>query len=259
MSTLVLAAVTIIGTFGFMIFMRRRLDTQYAHLAAGAVAQRLGMQLVEGDTEHNLATRSVLPSVQNTGNAKGFLKQMAAAQVGGTLGEFRLRMVGRPYGSDAELVLFVREDLKVGYTENVTTTWSDLRVTIHAKCQVTPFEVALRKPMTGLESRRNERPMPTQRFAEPTLDKLLVIETFDPQLPRALAAALAPLAGYSYVHVTGAGNQLSFVMTPTSVMATASKLEQVVHVLASIAAVFEGKPAPLALAPAAPTSAHAVT
>jgi hypothetical protein len=248
MSTIVLSAVIIIGTFGFMIFMKKRLNTQYAHLKAGALAQRLGMQLVEGNPEHNLATHSVLPSVQNTGSAGGFLKQMAATQVGGTLGEFRLRMIGRPYGSDAELVLYAREDLEVGYTQNTTTTWSDLRFTFHVRSNVTPFELALREQMTGLETRANEQPMPKQRFGDAALDKRYVIESFDQNLPRHLAGVLAPLAQLAYVHVVGAGNQISFVMTPTAVCSSAMSLEQIVHVLASITAVFEGKPMPQPMA-----------
>ncbi|MDQ3340254.1 MAG: hypothetical protein M4D80_34280 [Myxococcota bacterium] len=247
MSTIVFAVLAVAGTFGFMIYMKKRLDTQYAHLRAGRIAQRLGMQVVEGDPEHNLATRSVLPSVQNTGSAKGFLKQVAATQIGGKLGEFRLRLEGRPYGAETELVLFCREELQVGFSENVTTTWSDLRLTVRSRCNVTPFELRLKKAMTGLEPRENEAPMPVQRFADPALDEKLVLEAYDPQLSRALAVAIAPLTQLAYVHVIGAGNTLSFTMTPTSVMSAAPSIEQILHVLVSIAAVFEGQPAPRAL------------
>ncbi len=254
MSTIVIAAITIIGTFGFMIVMKKRLGTKYAHMRAGVVAPRLGMQLVEGNPEHNLAIQSVLPSVQNTGSAGGFLKQMAATQVGGTLGEFRLHMVGTPYGLDAELRLYVREDLDVGYTTNTTTTWSDLRLTVAARCTVAPFDLRLRKETTGLETREREgERMPVQRFHVPALDERFVIEAYDPQVPRAIAAALAPIAHtLVYTHVVGAKNQVSFVMTPTSVMSCALSFEQILHALASIAAVFEGRPVPQPMA--TPTS-----
>jgi hypothetical protein len=176
---------------------------------------------------------------------------MAASSVGGTLGEFKMRFVGRPLGSDAEIVLYVREDLEVGYSSNTTTTWSDLRITIHAKCNVAPFAVVLREPMTGLEP-KHERTMPPQRFGDGALDKRYVVESYDPQLPRHLAAALAPIAQCACAHVVGSGNQISFVMTPGSVMSSAMQIEQIIHSLASISAVFEGKPAPQAFpAPAA--------
>ncbi len=244
MSTIVFAVIAVAGTFGFMIYMRKKLYTRFAHLRARQLAERLGMQLVEGDPEHNLATRSVLPSVQNTGSAKGFLKQMAATQMGGKLGEFRLRMAGHPYGSDAELVLYCKEDLEVGFTENVTTTWSDLRLTIHTRCNVTPFELRMKKQHVGLEARASEAPMPKQRFADPALDAHFAIEAYDPRLPGAISPAIAPLVQLAYVHVSAVGNRLSFVMTPTSVASVAPSLEQILHVLVSIAAVFEGKPAP---------------
>ncbi|MCW5808893.1 MAG: hypothetical protein KIT31_41460 [Deltaproteobacteria bacterium] len=252
-SQLFLVIAVVGGTFGFMFFMRRRLHTQYAHMRAGDVAARLGMRLVEGNPAHNLVTQSVLPSVQNTSSAKGFLHQMAATSVGGTLGEFKLHMVGQPYGAHAELVLFCREDYRPGLTENVTTTWSDLRLTIHARCAVAPFDLRLRKEMTGLEARRDgDAPrMPPQRFGIPALDERFLLECPDPRLPGALAAALAPLAtDVVYVHITGAGNQVSFVMTPTAVSCAAMSLERILHTLASIVAVFEGRPMP-AVVPAA--------
>lgn len=248
MSTIVFAVIAVAGTFGFMIYMKKRLDTQFAHLRAKQLAERLGMQLVEGNPEHNLATHSILPSARNTGSAKGFLKQMAVSSIGGKLGEFRLRMAGRPYGTDAELVLYCKEELEVGYSENVTTTWSDLRLTIHVRCNVTPFELRLKQEHSGLESRDSCRgddaPMPAQRFADPALDGKFKIEAYDPRVPNAIAPVLAPLAGLAYVHVSAVGNRVSFVMTTTSVTACAPSLEQILHVLVSIAAVFEGKPAP---------------
>jgi hypothetical protein len=229
------------GTVGFMVVMRKRLNTQYAHLRAGELATRLGMTLVEGDPQHNLATMSVQPATQNVYSAKGFLKQVAVSNLGGTLGEFKLRMTGKPYGSDAELVLYCKQDFEPGVTENVTTTWSDLRLTVHTRCAIPPFELRLRKEMTGLESRAPEQHMPPQSFGDAALDQRFRLESYDPTLPRRLATTLGPLANAIYVHVTGSGSQLSFVMTPATVNATAPSLEQVLHVLAAMAASFEGR------------------
>src|SRR5439155_1822614 len=128
-----------------------------------------------------------------------------------------------------------------GFTENVTTTWSDLRLTVMTRVPVPPFDLRLRDEHTGLETRRDDdQPrMPPQPLGDPTLDQKLVIETPDPRVPRAIAGMLAPLAHNAYVHVQGAGNQLSFVMTPASVNAAAMNLEQILHVLVSLAAIFE--------------------
>jgi hypothetical protein len=258
MTTYVLPLLFLAGTIGFMIFMKRRMNTRYAHMRAGEVAQRLGMQLVEGNPAHNLCTQAVLPSVQNVGSARGFLNQIAATQVGGTLGEFKLRMIGQPYGAAAELVLYCREDFQPGFTHNTTTTWSDCRLTIHARTAVVPFDLRLRQEMMGLETRErddDEPRMPPQGFGDAALDQRFVIETYDPQLPRRIAGALAPIAHVlPYVHVVGAGNQVSFVMTPQTVMASAACFEQVLHALVSIAAIHEGRAVPGAMA-AAPAPA----
>jgi hypothetical protein len=167
------------------------------------------------------------------------------------LGEFKMRMAGQPYGVAAELVLYCRQELETGYTEDVETTWYDLRLTVHARCGVTPFDLRLRKEMSGLPTRRetDELRMPAQAVADAVLDQRFAIETPDPGFPRRIAGVLAPFAPHiPYVHVTGTANQLSFVMTPASVMATALSFEQVLHMLASLAAMFEGRQVPAIMA-----------
>jgi len=109
MNQILLIAVVCGATFGFMFVMRRRLNTQYAHMRAGELAKRLGLTLVAGNPEHNLVTMSVQPAAQNTSSAKGLLKQVAVGQVGGTLGVFELRMHGKPYGAETELVLYCKQ------------------------------------------------------------------------------------------------------------------------------------------------------
>ena len=241
------------GTFGFMFYMRRRLNTQYAHMRAGQVVQRLGLQLVEGSAEHNLVTQSVQPSVQNAYSAKGLLNQMVKSSVGGSLGEFKLRAVGQPYGARSELVLYCRQELTPGLTENTTTTWYDLRLTVYARCGVPPFDLRLRSETRGLETRRvcDAPRLPEQRIGDPALDQRLAIETAEPALPRRIASALAPIAqGLPYVHIVGEGDHVSFVMTPASVMAAAMTFDRVLHALVGIAALCEGRAVPPAMAAA---------
>lgn len=258
-STLLVSIVAVVGTVGFMVFMRRKLNRQYSHMRAGEVAPRLGMQLTEGNPEHNLVTMSVQPSVQNTSSASGLLRQVAAGQVGGTLGEFKLRMVGQPYGANAELVLYCRQDFAPGITSNVTTTWHDCRLTVHARCQVAPFELRLRDEHPGLEARRTEHAvaLPAQQFGDAALDRRYVIEASDARATRYLGGALGSFGHAAYVHIVGSGNQISFVMTPASVNASAMTLEQTLHALVSIAAAFEGRPAPGALLAQPIAVAHA--
>lgn len=257
-STLLLAVITIAGTFGYMIFMRRRLHAQYAHMRAGELVPRLGLRLVEGNPAHNLVTESVQPAVQNATSARGLLTQVAAAELGGTLGEFKLHAVGQPYDTPAELVLYCRQELSPGLTCVTTTTWHDLRLTAHARAEVTPFELRLRTEHAELEARRaDDAPrLPARAFGDPGLDQRYLIATPDPTLPRRLAGALAPLGQLAYVHLVGDGHQVSFVMTPASVNASALALEDVLRVVASIAALADGRPMPGVIAgPAA--QAHA--
>jgi len=249
MTSLFLCVGLIAGTFGFMYVMKKKLGTQLAHLRASELAARMGMQVTEGNPEFNLGCHSVLPSAQALGSAKGFLGQMAKSSFGGKLGEFKLRMAGQPYGAHSELVLYCKEELEKGYGEDTITTTHDLRLTVHARSAVAPFELALRKEMTGLEIKRGDRRMPPQSFHDAALDQRYVIESTDPALPSRIATALAALPPHLlYVRIVGSGDQVSFVMTPGSVNAVAASLEQLLHVLASVTAVIEGRPMPGMLA-----------
>jgi len=247
--TILIAIVTIAGTFGFMYFQRKKLNTQYAHLRAGQLAPRLGMQLTEGNPEHNLATQSVQPAINNVGSAKGFLGQMAATQVGGTLGEFKLHLQGAPYGMRSELVLFCRQDLDRGLTTSTTTTYFDLRLSVYAHVALVPFEVRLRKETTHLETSRDEdQQMPPQRFGTPMLDDRYVVESHDPALPSRIAHAIATLAPhFLYVRIVGTHERVSFVMTPPAVNSCSTSFEQILHVLASTVSILEGRAAPAQL------------
>ena len=246
--TIVIALVTISATFGFMYFQRKKLNTQYAHMRAAQVAQRLGMEVTEGNPEHNLATQSVQPSVQNVGSAGGFMRQMAAANAGGTLGELKLHLQGTPHGMRAELVVFCRQDLKIGLTANTTTTWYDLRLTVHARAALVPFELRLRDEAAGLDTRRGDGPaMPAQAFGVPALDQRYIIESHEAALPSRILAALGALPPHlPYLRIVGTHDRVSFVMTPASVNASAFSFEPLQHVLVSIVAALEGR-APVAV------------
>lgn len=242
MSTIAFPALILFATFGFLIVSRRRLNQQLAHLQVGAVTARLGLQLIEGAPAHNLATQSVQPEAQNLGSARGFLKQMAATQVGGTLGETKIYAVGRPHGLQAELMLYCRQHLQPGFDSLTTTTWHDLRLTVHAPHALPAFDLRLRHETPGLPTRRGPDglALPERRLPDPALAERYLLTTADPTLPVRIASALAALQLLSYVHITGSGNQVSFAMTPISVMSSASAFEQILHALTQIAAALSG-------------------
>ena len=246
-STLFMALGITAASVGYMVFMRRRIAAQYAHTKLGELAPRLGLQVVEGDPAFNPVTDSVRPSVRNATSARGLLTQVAAANVGGTVGETRIRAVGQPYGNPTELVLYCREDLTPGLTTLTTTTWHDLRLSVQARRPIAPFDLRLRSETTGLETRRapDDPVLPEQALADPALAQRFVLTGVEPGLAARIGPALGPIAhGVAYVHVVGAGDRVSFVMTPTSVSVGALALEQVLHVLAAIAAALDGRPAP---------------
>jgi hypothetical protein len=247
MQNLALPILIVLATFGFMYFQRKKLATQFAHMRAAPLATRLGMRLTEGPPEFNLATQSVQPSVQNVSSGKGVLTSLAAAQVGGTLGEFKLHLEGEPYGERCELVLFCRQDLARGLARSTTTTWYDLRLSVAARATLVPFELRLRSEAAGLATQRDDGApaLPAQQFGDAALDARYVIETLDPALPARIAGVLGALPPFlMYARIVGAHDRVSFVMTPAAVMPSAPSFEPVLYVLVSIADVLAGRPAP---------------
>lgn len=245
MSNLVPAVLIILATFGYLWLSRRRLGQQYAHLQVGAVAARLGLRLVEGSAQHNLATQSVQPSVENLGSAGGFLKQMAATQVGGTLGETKIHAVGQRQGLRAELMLYCRQHLQPGLSRLTTTTWHDLRLTVHAPRALPRFVLRLRHETPGLPTRQSpqEAELPEQWIPDPRLAERYRLMSAEPDLAARIAGALTALQPLAYVHVTGSGDQVSFVMTPASVMSASFFFEEILQTLTLLATVLA---APLA-------------
>lgn len=237
--TSLLGIVACVGCVGFMFVFKKRLDTQYAHLKAGALASRLGMQMTKGSPEHNLCTMSVYPSANNLKSGAGWGKSMLASSFGGNIGVFELHMGN----SQAELSLYAKEDMQLGVYRQRTTTAHDLRLTRFARIP-SPFVLYLRNPMQGMEIQRPvEAGMPMQSFGDPRLDQMFVIEAHDPSVPQRIRPIVEQMMELSlYAHVDGSPRGISWVMTPAAVNYSSMYFEKLLPMLGQMASALEGRP-----------------
>src|SRR5262249_883930 len=80
------------------------------------------------------------------------------------------------------------------------------------------------------------------------LDQRYMLDAEDPNCPRYLMGAMHAFAGCEFVHVTGAEGQITFHFSENALMMCMHQIGQILHGLASLACIFEGKPAPQILA-----------
>lgn len=210
----------------WMLWNKRRAKAaieENADKNAGVVAERLGLQVVEGDPKQNLLY---------------FLQPM---------GDYArtIRMVGRPYGRPTEF--WVHDGRKVQeYIVASKTTWtfgSRLEVEV---AQIHAFEVMLRQPNAYLkvEGDFQKPPLPEVRTGVPHLDAHFIVRAGHPGIGPALVGALQLLATHHYVHLAGAGQKMWIKWERISLGYFAHSAEEYMLALETAACALEGRPAP---------------
>lgn len=209
---------------------RRRAATTHATLAA--MAQRLGLAVIEGDPELNLY----------------FLWHSDE--------DYRrnLCLEGRPFGrrlrwdfSDGQSI---RDFVMV---LEVTSSWACYLVA-DVNAQFPDFEATVRNPHPSLVPRRLHTTLPEVATGDPQIDAQYRIATADPRWAPALVPALRLLANQQYVHMVG---QAGVVMIPITKMGLSSFVEaaeQYSHALEVLACSLEGKQPPASVIAYSPTS-----
>jgi hypothetical protein len=232
--------VLVIAVIALFIYQRVRLQqglAQNQDKTFGAVADRLGMRVEEGDPNTNLLY---------------FMEKMGNYQR-------ELRASGQPYSHLASFRVIdsvKKQDLIV--VRRVTRSYGCF-LQVKLRQQVPPLEVVLRNP--------NQYLIPTQEMAErtelrevssgdPTIDAQFVIRTADPRIAPFLVPALQILSQQLFVHLAGEGDELWINVTRMGLPYFAGAAEEYMLAIESAACAIEGVPLPARLAvPAAPTKA----
>lgn len=230
-----LVIVIIIAVVGLLIFQRTRLKQSIAQNQDknfGAVADRLGMRVEEGDPNTNLLY---------------FMEKMGSY-------DRELRATGQPYAHLASFKVMdsvERRDF-VAYRRTTRTYGCFLQLKLQQ--QIAAFEVVLRNP--------NQYLIPTQNLAERTelvetpsgnaaIDAQFVIRTSDNRIAAALVPALQILSQQLFVHMAGDGDELWINITRMGLPYFAAAAEEYLLSIESAACGIEGQPMPARLAPKA--------
>lgn len=221
----VLAVAALIYSF----IARRKGLAATGHVTVGAVAGRLGLQVVEGDPSLNLY----------------YLSQPGR--------DYRrnIRLEGAPQGRR------MRWDFTDGIRHQDflvvvkrTTTWGCFLV-VEAGVAFPEFEITLRAPNEYLVPETMLGHLPEAPTGDPSVDQTFCIRVADPRWAPALAPVARALAGQLYVHVVGQGGSIMMPITRMGLPYFAHAAEQYAYALEVAACGFEGKQAPAAPPPPA--------
>jgi hypothetical protein len=192
-----------IGAVIFFVIYRRfmvaRHDQTYANYRAGELAQRLGLQLVEGDPTFNFFIRHA-----NVDVARG--------PSDGRPVHISVRMQGQPQGVPIELVYLYRVEQETGLVTVTWRTWFDCRMVAHARQAFPPFEVISRNAPLGPIAMT--MPLPPVPTGNPMVDSTYAVATQEPGMAQMLGQTLGAFAQFanSGIHLVGDGRTISFVM-----------------------------------------------
>jgi len=213
-------------------------------------APRLGLSVVEGDPNFNLmlaatAMDSQASQAKETGMV-GALKGVVTGEQSGTK-NLHVVLRGAPNGRATEYVYLHKEELDVGLLVNKLTTTFECRFTVQVARPFSPFEIVLRKPGMAMNSPA-EMSLPPRSLGDPLLDAKFIFSAADPKVAPTVAEALGPLANMPFFHVQAHHQAIHFVMTQFGSSAALASMEQVQYAFEQMAAAFEGRAAPGAVA-----------
>lgn len=216
----------------FSVVMRRRGIANTQHATLGALAQRLGLQVVEGDPTTNL----YYLSQPNRDYARS------------------LRASGAPYGRQVDFD-FTDGTRTQDFLVLVQTTHSwGCYLVARVGIAFAEFEITPRQPTQYLEPNVMLGHLPEAPSGNPQVDATYKIACADPRVGAALGAALPLLSDKLYVHVVGQGNAVMIPITRYGLNYVVHDAEAYLYFLEVLACYLEGKQPPQprpAMAPAA--------
>lgn len=189
----------------YMLVLRKRqaatMDQNSAGYRAGALAERLGLQVVQGDPMFNL----FIP--QATVDAMKGPRDGQPVHI-----EILLR--GEVEGVPLELHYLSRAEKKTDYIGGVVhwTNWFECRLTAQAKRPFPEFEVVSRATPLGLITRRLA--VAEARTGNPSVDAMYSVATAEPAMARLLGSQMDAFSEFvtAGVHLVGDGKAVSFQM-----------------------------------------------
>lgn len=218
--TLVMMGVMLVFFGVYFVWMKKRMakaESDSAGSRAGALAETMGLRLVEGDPMTNLAMASY-------DNAKK-----------GNDVETRVVLEGSPAGRATRVYYYHRRNAKMGFGSTTVTTWIGAEVSVAVHAPFPEFEVIQKQGGYFGEELTPKLAAPPHPTGDANVDAKLVVKTHDPRAAHALATSLLTPATWGFVHIHGQGDKLTFYATKSSIgyLGIADQIQHVLNQMAS--------------------------
>ena len=211
-------------------------ERNYADFRLGDLAQRMGLQIVDGDPSYNMVQAQTTHNM-TSGQATG---GRIARFMGDREKETRLRLEGMPYGRPTELVFYSYSKYRDRVAVGIVTNDFEYRLSVQVPVEVPAFEIVLRKSGAHGVKAKPEWGLPRQSFGDPDFDAQLTLMSADPRLGPHLAPVVGGLTGHKYVHIQAQGNVISSLAAENATMYATFDLEQTQQVLEHMANALAG-------------------
>jgi hypothetical protein len=221
----------------FLTVGRRR--SEYAekagsHNQIGAIAQRMGLQVIEGDPTANLVAFAGHFN-ETTEKVGGRVRRF----LGDEAKETRIMLRGAPYGRPTEFYYYHRTTYADRHWVKFHGEASDCRFSLQVPVGLPPFELVLHDTSRDRRT-KPEWGLPRQSFGDPALDARFTLTCHDPRLGPALVPAMGELAGHRYLHVQANGQVLQVIPTEEDPTVIVESLEQTQRFLEYVANILTG-------------------
>jgi hypothetical protein len=193
-----------LGMGAFWLIFGRKLmtgsDRRHRNFRVADLAQRLGLQIVEGDPALNMMQAHTKHNMRRAKDkARGLLRSSK---------ETKVVLEGAPYGRPTRFLFDRYTEVAERIVARVVSGSFDCRLSLQVPVHLPPFEIVGR---TGFADRymgikaRPEWGLPAQSFGDRDLDTKLALSSPDPRLGPHLAPVAVALVGHRYVHIQGHG------------------------------------------------------
>lgn len=218
----------VLGFFVWSIVMRKKGIAQTQHATVGALAQRLGLSIVEGEPSMNLY----------------YLTQPGRNETQS------IRLQGTPYGRRVEFD-FTNGKRTQDFLVLVRTTYTwGCYLVVYLDGHAADFEVTPRQPTQYLEPEVMLSHLPEIASGDPLIDATYRIVASDPRVGPALAPALQQLSGMLYVHLVGQNGVVMVPITRTGLNYVVHDAERLLQAMVTAAGALDGRASMAAASPA---------
>ena len=196
---ILLPLVFAVVAIAYTVAMRKRVgqtEAQHSGARAGEIAQRLGIDVVEGDPNTN------------------FMYARALTMKGsGVMPEVKIRLEGAPGGRHTAVYYYERADVKSGVLKTTHTTYIDARVVVAVHQAFPEFEIVLRDYGYFADQMRPELRADPCTTGDAQLDAQFQVKSTDARVGPVVADGLRNFLGWGFVHVIGKEGALTFKCT----------------------------------------------